>query len=134
MKDDDLKDRTKRFAIGIFKLVDKLPNTKSCCIIANQLGRAGSAVAANYRSACRARSHSDFISKIGIVEEESDESAFWLSIIKNTSTIAAEEIDSLLKEAEELTAIFTASGKTAKLNRDLKRTSGTKTHVPYNKQ
>ena len=86
-------------------------------IIANQLGRAASAVAANYRAACRARSPNEFIAKIGIVEEEADESTFWLDIIPETKNSDRETIEPLLKEARELTAIFTATSKTAKNNR-----------------
>jgi four helix bundle protein len=81
------------------------------------LGRSASSVAANYRAACRARSHAEFISKIGIVEEEADESCFWLDIIPETKNIQIEKVQPLLSEARELTAIFTAASKTAKSNR-----------------
>ena len=118
MTEQELKNRTQKFAVSIFKLIDKLPNTKSANIIGNQLGRAGSAVAANYRSACKPKSRADFISKIGIVEQEADESEYWLNMLKETGNGSTEEINPLIKEADELTAIFTASGKTAKRNRD----------------
>ena len=117
MNEKDLKIRTRIFAIEILKFVDSLSNRKSANIIANQLGRCGSSVAANYRAACRARSHAEFISKIAIVEEEADESVFWLDIITDTKNGSIEEVTPLLKEARELTAIFTASSKTAKHNR-----------------
>lgn len=72
--EQELKNRTKKFALEILKLVDELPHKRSLNIIGNQLGRSATSIAANYRAACKARSHADFISKIGIVEEESDES------------------------------------------------------------
>ncbi len=117
MTEKDLKIRTKKFAIDILNFVDKLPNSRSANIIGNQLGRCASSVAANYRAACRGRSHAEFIAKIGIVEEEADESTFWLDIIPDTNNADSREIEPMLKEARELTAIFTAASKTAKQNR-----------------
>jgi len=114
MDDEELMGRTRRFALAVFKLIDKLGKTKSAHIISNQLGRAASAVAANYRSTCRSRSHKEFTARIGVVEEESDESYFWLGLLKDSNEISSEEIDPLIKESNELTAIFTASAKTAK--------------------
>jgi len=103
----DLKQRTKTFALDIIKLVKQLPDDKVGRVLGNQVLRSGTSVSANYRSACKARSIADFISKITIVEEEADETSLWLAF-----TIA------LHKESKELTAIFTSSGKTAKENRD----------------
>jgi len=120
MTEKELKNRTRKFAIEIFNFIDKLPNKKSAHIIANQLGRCASSVAANYRAACRARSHAEFISKIGIVEEEADESTFWLGILPDTGNATQEAIEKFLRESRELTAIFTASAKTAKQNRNSK--------------
>jgi four helix bundle protein len=117
MTEQELKSRTKKFAVDILNLVDKFPQRRSGNIIANQLGRSASAVAANYRAACRARSHAEFIAKIGIVEEEADETTFWLDISPETQNATPAVIDPLLKEARELTAIFTAASKTAKSNR-----------------
>lgn len=117
MTEKELKNRTRKFAIDSLNLVDELPNRRSANIIGNQLGRSASSVAANYRAACRARSHAEFISKIGIVEEEADESGFWLDILPETKNISKEKVDPLLSEARELTAIFTAASKTAKSNR-----------------
>ena len=114
MTKEELKNRTKQFALMIIKLVDDLPNTKSGNTIGNQIIRAGTSVAANYRSACRSRSNADFISRITIVEEESDESLFWLELIQESNLLKKERLFSLMKEADELTAIFTASGKTAR--------------------
>ncbi|HEY2726270.1 MAG TPA: four helix bundle protein [Parafilimonas sp.] len=117
MTEKELKIRTRKFAIDILNFTDVLPNRKSANIISNQLGRSASAVAANYRAACRARSHNEFIAKIGIVEEEADESTFWLDILPETKNSERTIVEPLLKEARELTAIFTATSKTAKSNR-----------------
>ena len=114
MTKEELKLRTKQFAIKIVKLVEDLPNTKAGNTIGNQIIRSGSSVAANYRSACRARSNADFISKITLVEEECDETLFWLELIVESGLLEKGRVQNLLKEADELTAIFTASGKTAK--------------------
>lgn len=116
MTKDELKKRTKQFALRIIKLVESLPNSKAGYAIGNQIIRSGTSVAANYRAACRARSPKEFIAKMGIVEEESDETLFWLEIVGESGLIPQEKLVELIKEADELTAIFTASGKTAKLN------------------
>lgn len=118
MTEKELKIRTRKFAIDILNFVDQLPNRRSANIIGNQLGRCASSVAANYRAACRGRSHAEFVSKIGIVEEEADESVFWLDISPETKNATTEGVLPLLKEARELTAIFTAACKTAKLNKN----------------
>jgi four helix bundle protein len=111
---DDLKERTKRFAIRIVKLVRALPNTIDGRAIGNQLIRSGTSVAANYRAACRARSKAEFISKLGVVEEEADESIFWMEMIVDTSLMQGKRIDPLLREANELVSIIVASRKTAR--------------------
>jgi len=114
MTKEELKKRTKQFALEIIKLVEELPSTKAGHTVGNQIIRSGTSVAANYRSACRARSNADFISKITIAEEECDETLFWLELIKDAKLLNKKKLNILLKEADELTAIFTASGKTAK--------------------
>ncbi len=116
MTKEELKKRTKQFALMIIKLVEDLPNTKAGRTIGNQIIRSGTSVAANYRAACRARSNADFISKITIVEEECDETLFWLELMAEANLIKKEKLQDMLKEADELTAIFTASGKTARQN------------------
>jgi len=116
MTKEELKDRTKQFALMIINLVEELPNNKAGNTIGYQLIRCGTSVAANYRSACRARSNADFISKITVVEEECDESLFWLEMILEANLMEKERLEYLINEANELTAIFTASGKTAKQN------------------
>ena len=109
MKADDLKKRTKQFALRILKLVAALPNTVAGRAIANQLVRAGTAVAANYRAACRGRSRAEFIAKLGVVEEEADESAFWLELIIEAELLKAKKVESLLREASEITKIMARS-------------------------
>lgn len=117
MTEKELKIRTRKFAVAIFQFVDRLPKTRSGNIIAYQLGKSASSVAANYRAACRGRSHAEFTAKLGVVEEEADESTFWLDILPETKNATIDETAPLLKESRELTAIFTASNKTAKKNR-----------------
>jgi four helix bundle protein len=117
MNRDELKRRTKEFALRIIKLVNALPNNPAGRVIGNQLLRAGTSVGANYRAACRAKSKSDFVYKISIVEEEADESSFWFELIIESELMQKTKIASLLKEADELTAIFVSTNKTAKSNR-----------------
>jgi len=114
---DELKNRTKRFAINVFTALDELPNVRKGWIIGDQLGRSGSSVGANYRAACRARSKNEFISKLGIVIEEADEAAFWLELSLEKELLSKDTAEPLLKEARELVAIMTASRKTAEENR-----------------
>jgi four helix bundle protein len=114
---NDLKARTKTFALRIVKLVDALPNTRKGRIIGDQLGRAGTAVGANYGASCRARSRAEFIAKIGVVEEEADESACWLELIIEDGLMPAKKVDALHTEATELTAIMASSRLTASRNR-----------------
>jgi len=116
MTKEELKNRTKLFALLIIKLIELLPNTKAGNAIGNQLIRSGTSVASNYRAACRARSNADFVSKITVVEEESDESLFWLELIAESNLLKNGILQDAIKEADELTAIFTASGKTARKN------------------
>jgi four helix bundle protein len=101
------------FARRVLRLVEALPRTRSGNIVAGQLGRSGTSVGANYRAACRARSIADFIAKLGIVEEEADESAFWMELVIEEGMLAAEKVQPLQEEANELTAIMVSSRKTA---------------------
>ena len=116
MDEQELKDRTKQFALRVIKLVEALPRTTAGQAIANQLVRSGTSVGANYRAACRSRSKSEFVAKIGIVAEEADESAFWMELIMEAGLLRPELILPLQREANELAAIFTASGRTARAN------------------
>ena len=113
----DLKARTKQFALRVMKMVDALPRTIQGRAIAKQIIRSATSVAANYRAACRARSRAEFIAKIGIVEEEADESCFWLELIIDSGLLTEERIRPLLSEAGELVAIMAASRKSAIGNR-----------------
>lgn len=117
MNSDELKDRTKKFALNIIKLANDLPKNSLGRIIETQLVKAGTSVGANYRAACRAKSNADFIYKINVVEEEADETQFWLELITDAELLNKEKVNPLLKEAKELTAIFTSAGRTAKSKR-----------------
>ena len=113
-----LQNRTKRFAIRVFKMIEKLPRSKGTDVITYQPIKASSSVAANYRAVCRAKSKADFINKLKIVEEESDESLFWLEFISELELIPEKLLKDLINEANELVAIFTAVLKTSKENRN----------------
>jgi four helix bundle protein len=113
MTERELLQRTKQFALPIFKLVGALPQTIQGRAVAAQLVRSGTSVAANYRAACRARSKSEFVAKLGLVEEEADESAFWLELIIETKLLDAAKVKPLLTEAGEIVAIMASSKKTA---------------------
>jgi four helix bundle protein len=111
---EDLKIRTKEFALRVLRFANSVQRGRTEDILTKQLVRAATSVGANYRSACRARSRADFISKITVVEEEADETQYWLELLLDQGPVNKNEIMVLLEEAKELTAIFTASGKTAK--------------------
>ena len=119
MTEKELKDRTKLFALRVIKLVNSLPNSAAGRAIGNQLIRSGTSVAANYRAACRGRSKAEFISKLGIVEEEADESCLWLELIIESDLMEEKLVATLLKEANELTAIFVSSRISAKQNKEI---------------
>ncbi len=112
MTEADLKTRTKALALRVMKLVDALPNTATGRAIANQLIRSGTSVGANYRSACRGRSKAEFVAKLGVVEEEADETAYWLELIVEGELLTEGQVQALWKEANEITAIMVASRKT----------------------
>jgi four helix bundle protein len=109
----DLKFRTKAFALRIIKLVESLPKTQTSRVIGGQLLRSGTSVTANYRAACRARSNAEFISKLGIVEEESDESVFWIEMLVESKQVKFELVEDLIDEGNQLTAIWVTSINTA---------------------
>ncbi len=122
MNADDLKKRTKRFALRILKLVSALPNTVQGRTVGGQLARAGTSVGSNYRAACRGRSRAEFVAKLGIVIEEADESGFWLELIIEAGLLRAELVQPLLDEANELTSIMTRSHMTAAARATAKKT------------
>lgn len=115
-KAEELKKRTRDFAVRVVQLFRALPNCSEARVVGQQLLRSGTSVAANYRAACKARSPADFISKLGIVEEEADETVFWLEFLVETGLMRSERMLSLTDEAKQLTAIFAASRRTAKGN------------------
>jgi four helix bundle protein len=117
MTEAELKERSKLFAHRCLDVVDALPGKTSARTLGNQLARSATSVGANYRAACRSRSKAEFIAKIGIVEEEADECAFWLEMIRERNLIPSKRLVDLLREATELTAIMAASRKTAKSTR-----------------
>lgn len=111
-----LKERTMGFALQIMRFCKTLPDTWEARFVADQLFRAGARTGANYRAACRARSQRDFVNKMGSVVEESDESLFWLEFVGRAAMNETVEQQKLLREADELVAIFTSSAKTASEN------------------
>jgi four helix bundle protein len=113
-KDRDLKLRSRQFALRIVKLVESLPKTQTARVFGNQLLRSATSVPANYRAACRSRSKADFIAKMGIVEEETDESIFWIEMLVDTNLVRRSLVKDLLDEGNQLTAIWVASINTAR--------------------
>lgn len=113
MNESELKKRMKQFSLRVMKLVGSLPKTVEGRAIANQLVRSGTSVGANYRAACRSRSKPEFIAKLGIVEEEADESAYWMELIIEGGLMEKKLIEPLLQEANELVSIIVASRKSA---------------------
>lgn len=113
----DLKVRTQQFALRVIRLVRKLPRNTEAFIIGKQLLRSATSVGANYRSCQRGKSKADFIAKLAIAEEEADESCYWLELIIAAGLLPEDKVIPLLQEAQEITAILTASGRTAKKNR-----------------
>jgi four helix bundle protein len=117
MNPEELKARTRQFALRVIRMTESMPRGRTADVLSRQLLRSATSVGANYRAACRARSRADFISKITVAEEEADESLYWLELISDSETIKADRLAGLIKEADELTAILTAAGKTAKRTR-----------------
>lgn len=113
MNEEQLKQRTKKFALQVIKLVGLLPRNIEGRTIGGQLIRSGTSVGANYRSACRSRSKAEFIAKMGIVEEEADEAAYWLELIIEGNLMRMVMVKPLHQEADELVAIMAASRKSA---------------------
>jgi four helix bundle protein len=126
MNKEELKNRTKAFAVHVIKFIESQPDSRSFRILSNQLIRSATSIGANYRSACKGKSTADFINKIIIVEEEADESIYWLELMEESGLGNNAAVAYLKKEANELTAIFTAIGKTAKLNQQISKSSKSK--------
>lgn len=114
---DELKRRTKAFALRVIRLVNALPRAAAGGVIGRQLLRSATSVGANYRAACRARSKADFVAKMGIVEEEADETCFWLELLSESGLVSGSRLANLMAEANEIVAIVVASIKTARRRR-----------------
>ena len=106
------KARIKKLAVAIIKQMDKLPNSRTADVVARQVIRSGTSIGANYRAACRAKSTPDMINKLKIVEEEADETQYWLEILTEAGLVPQEQISSIHKETDEILAMTVASLKT----------------------
>jgi len=112
-----LKERTKAFALEIIKLVEELPRSRTADVLGRQLLEAGTSVGANYRAACRAKSPADFISKMGIVEEEADETIYWMELLVLSGLVRKSDITNLLDEANQILAMTVSSIKAARMRK-----------------
>lgn len=117
MNVEEFKNRTKQFGLRVINLVDALPKTRTADILGRQLVRCGTSVGANYRSACRAKSHADFIAKMAIVEEECDEAIYWMEMVVESGLMEEKRIIDLKTEANEIVSMVVASIKTARSNK-----------------
>ena len=131
MSNENLKQRTKKFALDVIKLVESLPSDRTSQVIGGQLLRAGTSVGANYRAACRAKSAADFISKMGTVEEEADESGYWVELLVDAAKLKPEKAGHLLGESGELVAISVASIHTARRNNARRSTRASVQPTPH---
>ncbi len=118
MNEDTMKARTKAFALRVIKLTESLPATRAADVIGKQLLRSATSVGANYRASRRGKSRADFIHKLAIVEEEADESAYWLELLAESGIVPPAKLADLMREFDEITAIIVASIRTAKARRD----------------
>ena len=116
MSRETMKRRTKAFALEVIGFVDSLPRTRSADVLGRQLIRSGTSVGANYRAACRGRSPAEFIAKLGIVEEETDEAAYWLELLVEAGIVTEDEAAHILNEADQLLSITVATIRTARKN------------------
>ncbi len=112
MDEKTFKSRTKKLAVAIIKQVDKLPRSLAADVIAKQIIRSGTSVGANYRAACRAKSTPDMINKLKIVEEESDETEYWLELLTEAGLVSQDQISGIYKETDEILSMTIASIKT----------------------
>lgn len=118
--DSDLRKRTTAFALRIIRMVSVLPSSMEANVLGKQVLRSGTSVGAQYREACRSRSTAEFISKMESAVQELDETAYWMELLADGGVVPPMKLADLRQETEELIAIFTASVKTAKRNRDQK--------------
>jgi len=117
MNAEQMKERTMGYALRIIKLVRSLPRDLVSEVIGRQLLRAGTSVASNYRAACRGRSRAEFVAKLGIVEEEGDESLFWMELLVRAAIVKKRRLEGLMKEGNQIVAIVVSSKKTARTRR-----------------
>jgi len=117
MNPEELKIRTRAFALRVIRLAESLPDSPTARVIRNQILRCGSSVGANYRAACRAKSKPDFVSKMGTVEEEADETIYWMELLVDTGIVNRRRVADLMSEADQILSIVIASIKTAKRRR-----------------
>ncbi len=118
MNEQEFKTRTKKLGLRILRLVESLPQKEGARIIGRQLIRSGTSIGANYRAACRGRSRADVIAKLGVVEEEADETLYWLEMLIEGGYVNESKLSALMKETEEILAMTVASIKTLKGKRD----------------
>jgi four helix bundle protein len=117
MNADEMKRRTRAFALRVISLVEALPATRTADVVGKQLLRCGTSVGANYRASCRAKSPADFIAKMGIVEEEADETIYWIEMLIESGLIKKDRVADLLDEANQIVAIVVSSIKTARTHK-----------------
>lgn len=122
MNADELKQRTKAFALRVIRVVENLPADRTSKVIGGQLLRSGTSIGANYRASCRARSKAEFIAKLGIVEEEADESLYWMELLCDSGKMPMKRLEPLMMECSELLSITCASIRTARGPRTAVRT------------
>ncbi len=112
MNELEFKNRTKLFALAVIRLVENLPRNRTCDVIGRQLLRCATSVGANYRAACRARSKAEFVAKMGIVEEEADESLYWMEMLVESGAASTRDVQFLMQEGNELLSMTVASIQT----------------------
>jgi four helix bundle protein len=116
MTKQEMKARTKQYALRVIKAVQSLPNDRVANVLGSQFLRAGTSVGANYRAACRAKSTADFVNKLKIVEEEGDESLFWMELLVESGITTQQKLSALMKEGDEIVSIVVAALKTSRLS------------------
>ena len=114
MTKEEMKLRTKKYALRVIKAVQALPNDRVANVLGSQFLRAGTSVGANYRAACRAKSTADFVNKLKIVEEEGDESLFWMELLVESGIVSQRKLGELMKEGDEIVSIVVAALKTTR--------------------
>jgi len=116
MTKEEMKTRTKKYALRVIKAVQALPGDRVANVLGSQLLRSGTSVGANYRAACRAKSTADFVNKLKIVEEEGDESLFWMELLVESGIVSQRKLGELMKEGDEIVSIIVAALKTTRLS------------------